>query len=341
VQDLELLERTVHAFALLHGLIDAGLDFVFKGGTCMLLLPTGFRRLSVDIDIQATMPREELERVLASIGARAPFVSWRRQERAHKDPPKRSHYEFAYPAKTVAGERKILLDVVEDECPLTDLQKLIAAPAFMGLQEAPLVTLPVLDALLGDKLTAFAPGTIGVPFERNGMSMTLQVVKQLHDIGHLARHASRPEVLRRAYHQTHAAQVRYRGGAWSLRDVASDTVLHAWYGSAATFAKEAPYPVTMNLAAGKRSLGSLLLNSRSYSDVEYQTALATAAALAVWAADEREAGKPLPTQLPADEVERLEQVEIEGPSPKVFRKLFPDANVLWAWTFERVAQPKL
>jgi hypothetical protein len=335
VQDLELLERTVHAFALLHGLLENGLDFVFKGGTCMLLLPTGFQRLSIDIDIQTTVPREDLERILARVGTQSPFTSWRRQERGADTTPK-SHYEFIYTPSTVGDERKILLDVVEDACPLTDLQQLPAAPTFMELSSAPTVTLPVLDALLGDKLTAFAPGTIGVSFERNG---DLQVVKQLHDIRQLARHVTEPTIFRRAYHQTYAAQIRYRGKDWTLKDVVADTVLHAWYGRTVTFKDEAPNPVSLNLAAGKTSLGNLLLNSKTYLDAEYQTALATAAALAVWAADEREVGNPLPTQLPAAELGRLGQVELEGPSPKIFRKLFNDANVLWAWVLERVSKP--
>ena len=335
VQDLELLERTVHAFALLHGLLEAGLDFVFKGGTCMLLLPTGFQRLSIDIDIQTTATREDLESILAQVGTRAPFTAWRRQDRVHADPPQRSHYEFIYTPSTIGGERKILLDVVEDACPLTDLQQLPAAPLFMELTTAPNVTLPALDALLGDKLTAFAPGTIGVPYKRGGQSMDLQVVKQFHDIRQLARYAGQPAIFRRAYSQTHAAQTRYRGGAWTLREVASDTVLHAWYGRGVTFKDEAPTFVSLNLAAGKKSLGNHLLNSKSYSDVEYQTALATAAALAVWAADEGEEGNPMPTQLAAAEQQRLGQVELEGPSPKTFKKLFGEANVLWAWVLER------
>jgi hypothetical protein len=334
VQDLELLERTVHAFALLHGLLDEGLDFVFKGGTCMLLLPTGFQRLSLDVDIQTTASKADLERILAQVVAQPPFTRWRQQERAHTDLPQRSHYEFFYTSRTVRGESKILLDVVEDVCPLTDLNRLPAAPTFMALETAPNVTLPTLDALLGDKLTAFAPGTIGVPLSRN-----LQVIKQLHDIRQLARHAAQPEVFRRAYQQVCAAQNRYRRREWSLKEVAADTVLHAWHGRIVTFKDEIRTPLSVSLTAGKNSLGNYLLGARSYNDAEYQIALATAAALAVWASDAREEGKPLPILLPAEEFKRLEQMELEGPNSKIFKKLFGSANVLWAWTMERIEKP--
>lgn len=46
-----LLERTIFAFGLLEALIRAGLPFVFKGGTSLMLLLNHPRRLSTDIDI--------------------------------------------------------------------------------------------------------------------------------------------------------------------------------------------------------------------------------------------------------------------------------------------------
>lgn len=46
-----LLERALHAFALLGHLAESGLEFVFKGGTSLLLHAPVIRRLSIDIDI--------------------------------------------------------------------------------------------------------------------------------------------------------------------------------------------------------------------------------------------------------------------------------------------------
>jgi len=45
-----LLERVVYAFGLLEALVLAGLDFTFKGGTCLMVLMVP-KRLSIDIDI--------------------------------------------------------------------------------------------------------------------------------------------------------------------------------------------------------------------------------------------------------------------------------------------------
>lgn len=50
-KDPALLERVVYAFGLLEALCLTGLPFVFKGGTCLMLLLKHPMRLSTDIDI--------------------------------------------------------------------------------------------------------------------------------------------------------------------------------------------------------------------------------------------------------------------------------------------------
>lgn len=333
VQDLELLERTVHAFALLHGLIETGLDFVFKGGTCMLLLPTGFRRLSIDIDIQSTDTKENVEKALVKIGATEPFYKWEENDRAHDDLPQRSHHEFSYNSKLGHGERKIILDVVHAPCPLKVMQ-VAAEPAFLQPVDGFVVSVPTVEALLGDKLIAFAPNTTGVPFQRSGHSMAMQVVKQLHDVHQLAQHLKDPVGFRVAYSQSYEAQNNFRKGAWSLQDVAADTVRVAWQGRAVTLPKAPRTDVANQLASGKRSLGNHLLRSKVYQDTDYQTALATAAALAVWAGNDHLTKARIPVELEPAEKFRLGNVPIDGVNAKQFKTLFGEANVLWAWMEE-------
>lgn len=50
-KDPQLIERTVFAFGLLDALASTGLSFIFKGGTCLILLLDHPMRLSTDIDI--------------------------------------------------------------------------------------------------------------------------------------------------------------------------------------------------------------------------------------------------------------------------------------------------
>jgi predicted nucleotidyltransferase component of viral defense system len=49
--DKTLIEKVCRAFALLEGLSGSGLEFIFKGGTSLMLLTGSNRRLSIDIDI--------------------------------------------------------------------------------------------------------------------------------------------------------------------------------------------------------------------------------------------------------------------------------------------------
>ena len=50
-RDPNLLERVVYAFGLLEAIKQAGIPFIFKGGTSLMLLMEHPMRLSTDIDI--------------------------------------------------------------------------------------------------------------------------------------------------------------------------------------------------------------------------------------------------------------------------------------------------
>jgi len=66
------------------------------------------------------------------------------------------------------------------------IQEKHTKPISLKLKNEVVVTLPTVEALLGDKLTAFAPRTIGIPYEtERGFSQRMQVVKQMFDIGEL------------------------------------------------------------------------------------------------------------------------------------------------------------
>lgn len=49
--DPALVEKVIRALLLLEGLVESGLDFVFKGGTSLMLKFGSTKRLSIDIDI--------------------------------------------------------------------------------------------------------------------------------------------------------------------------------------------------------------------------------------------------------------------------------------------------
>lgn len=74
--DPTLLERAVYAFGLLEALARVGTPFIFKGGTCLMLLMEQPRRLSTDIDIMVE-PRTNIEEYLKLASNIFPFKKCR------------------------------------------------------------------------------------------------------------------------------------------------------------------------------------------------------------------------------------------------------------------------
>ena len=68
-KDPSLMESMIYALYLLEQLQLSGLDFIFKGGTSLLLLLDEPKRFSVDIDIilNPRITRSELEGILSKI----------------------------------------------------------------------------------------------------------------------------------------------------------------------------------------------------------------------------------------------------------------------------------
>jgi len=139
--DPALLEKSIHALALLCALGESSIPFVFKGGTSMILLLKEFHRLSIDIDI-------EMEK---------------------------------------------------------DVK----------------VHMPVIDCLLGDKLTAFAPNTIGIHYAQKS---SMQIIKQLFDVGELFNAAENLVLVHKSYQSFSEAEIRYRGGKYTQEQALEDTL---------------------------------------------------------------------------------------------------------------------
>ncbi|MFC1584543.1 nucleotidyl transferase AbiEii/AbiGii toxin family protein [Fibrobacterota bacterium] len=224
--DPGILEKSIHALALLGHLADSELDFVFKGGTSLLLHLSPIRRLSIDIDIVCGAPANDLERVLNKISSLPPFNKVEPDERGNRGLPKRRHFKFFY--NQIPGGHPapfVLLDVVEEsEYHLPLIEKPIITE-FLEVDQEVQVKLPTVEGLLGDKLTAFAPNTIGVPFQTpKGVSQTMQVVKQLFDIGELFNFADDTSSVSSAYQASFEKESLYRGNESSKEDTLNDTI---------------------------------------------------------------------------------------------------------------------
>jgi len=69
---------------------------------------------------------------------------------------------------------------------------------------------PCLEDLLGDKLTAFAPSTTGIPYFKKEDSMSMEIIKQLYDIGNLLDTVSDVAIIKSTFYRFAAIELTYR-----------------------------------------------------------------------------------------------------------------------------------
>jgi len=222
VTDPGLLEKCIYALQLLGQLSEeGGFDFVFKGGTSLILLLANLRRLSIDIDIVSTATPGEYEPVLESIGRTPPFIRSEEDDRGNDRLPKRLHFKFFYNSIYSQRESYVLLDILKEENHFPETRILPVHTPFIEVEREIEVRVPTVDCMTGDKLTAFAPNTVGVPLNP---SYSMQVDKQVFDIGELFNVAGNLEMVKKTHAAIFTAENVYRGSRFSLEQALDDTI---------------------------------------------------------------------------------------------------------------------
>lgn len=212
IKDIGLVEKTIRAFSLLEALARSGCPFLFKGGSsCMLHLNTA-KRLSIDIDIICP-PGTHIEDYLKKYSSEYGFGDVQLVERVSRTDVPKTHakffYQVAYPA--TGGEDKILLDVLFEDIHYAKVVTLPIQSPFLKTEGEPvLVQLPSREDLLGDKLTAFAPHTTGIPFFKGERNCSLEIIKQLFDIASLFDIVSEITITTETFKKFAAVELQYR-----------------------------------------------------------------------------------------------------------------------------------
>lgn len=212
VHDVALVEKTIRAFSLLEALARSGCPFIFKGGSSLMLHMNTGKRLSIDIDIICP-PGTAIEDYLEQYSEEYGFGRVELVERvALSDVPKRHakfFYTVSYPGN--GGSDKILLDVLfEDTHYAKIVSKPIKSPLLLIEEPDVMVSLPSHEDLLGDKLTAFAPHTTGIPFFKKEKKCTMEIIKQLFDVASLFDITDDLTVTRETFTRFAAVELQYR-----------------------------------------------------------------------------------------------------------------------------------
>lgn len=208
-----LVEKVIRALLLLEGLAKQKLSFVYKGGTALMLHFNSTRRLSIDIDIILPDKKTDIETVLQAVVTEQGFTRSELQHRNKRSDIEKAHYKFFYePCRNaVRGEEYILLDILFEEVHYTNVIQLPIDSTFLPQQgESVLVVIPSIEDLLGDKLTAFAPNTTGIPYFKGEGSMSMEIIKQLYDVGNLFDKAENLSVLKKTFNRFALAELAYR-----------------------------------------------------------------------------------------------------------------------------------
>lgn len=139
-------------------------------------------------------------------------------------PKSHAAYEYlvSYPAGYSSGE--ILLDVLYEDIDYTRMLTLpIESPLLKTDCDPVLVQVPSLEDMLGDKLTAFAPHTTGIPFFKGDKPFSMEIMKQLFDVSSILDRTDTLEIVSSTFHKLVPIELGYRGlDTLSAQDVLRD-----------------------------------------------------------------------------------------------------------------------
>lgn len=211
--DKILVEKVIRALLLLEGLVKQNLPFVFKGGTALMLHLNSTKRLSIDIDIILPKEVSNFDELLSIVAKEQGFVRYELQHRNTQSKIKKEHYKFFYTPihKSNKEEEYVLLDILFEEVNYEKVIKIPIQSTFVPNEGEPLfVDVPSLEDILGDKLTAFAPNTTGIPYFKKEDSMSMEIMKQLYDIGNLLDVVSDAKIIKSTFYRFAKTELTYR-----------------------------------------------------------------------------------------------------------------------------------
>ena len=118
--DKILVEKVIRALTLLTEIKTSGLNFIFKGGTALMLMLGLPKRLSIDIDIIIPEETLNLDTIFNQIVSESKcFTHFEEQLRFINSNIEKAHYKFFYTPthKTHSEEEYILLDILFEKNP--------------------------------------------------------------------------------------------------------------------------------------------------------------------------------------------------------------------------------
>ena len=272
IADTALVEKAIRALSLLESLVRSGCPFVFKGGTALMLHLDTSRRLSIDVDIVCP-PGLDIREYIGKYGSEYGFLEATEIDRNSRTGVPKSHAEYRYAVTYPSGRPtdKILLDVLYEDIKYNEVVSLaIKSPLLKQEGEPMMVQCPGLKDMLGDKLTAFAPHTTGIPFFKGEDEFFMEIMKQLYDVSSIIDSVDNLTEVRNTYSQLVPIELGYR----KLNRLTEADVLNDTYDCALNIClrgaldkKEYGY-----YAKGARSVNSFIIPENYNADIAIRDA---------------------------------------------------------------------
>jgi len=254
-----LIEKAIYAFELLGSLIESNVSLIFKGGTGLMLLVPELKRLSIDIDILNESDNESLSNAFNKITKEGIFNRWEESKRSSNNKIAKKHFKFFYNSSIEKRESYILLDIVQSNYSfLNTTEKSINLPLFEVEKEIK-VKVPTINSYFGDKLTAFAPKTIGIPYGKN---KSMEIIKQLFDLGILFDHITSLKEISQIYKKISKTEASYRDISTPINIFLDDTINTSFLICQLDFRKSIIDNYTKELREGIRRIKSYIVGGK-------------------------------------------------------------------------------
>ena len=115
------------------------------------------------------------------------------------------------------------MDVLYEDCHYHKTNTIDIVSPFIKVDGKPQkVTVPSVEDILGDKLTAFAPETTGIPYYKKDRLSTLEVIKQLYDVGRLFDRMQDLDITSRSFKAIADVELGYRNLGHDLKQIYQD-----------------------------------------------------------------------------------------------------------------------
>jgi hypothetical protein len=318
----QILEKTIYAIEFLSLLTRSGHPFVFKGGTALILQLPQVKRLSIDVDIVGDIPPDVLSGIIE--GSR--FTGMEEDVRRGTVPA--LHAKFFYRSLYPPHTNYVMLDMLRDDHVFAALRSLpLRRDELFRVDNPSKVVVPSLDELLGDKLTAFAPQTTGVLY---GTQKSLEIIKQLFDIGELLVAASSTRIIQATFERVCAQQNRYRKTTYTPEQVLEDVIGASRLLCQIDLKGFVESSQTAELRAGMKGISSYLVVS-AFSLPEAKIAAAKAAYIATVLMKGSAGEESDLIRFAPDKLEGLRDVQLQGEliSFNKLKRTNPEAFYYW------------